>query len=351
MDSKLIIDKLCTHRKLDYQEWYYLIENRNTIDKTYIFQKAREIRQQYYSNSVYLRGLIEITNICKKDCLYCGIRCSNKEVKRYRLTKTDILECCKLGDSLGLKTFVMQGGEDHYYSDEILVDIIKDIKHHYPQCAITLSLGERSNESYQKLYNAGVDRYLLRHETADELHYSTLHPAKNTLKKRKECLQNIKEIGFQVGCGFMVGSPNQTIETLVKDFCFLQDFQPDMVGVGPFIPHHATPFRNESAGTLEDTLFYLGLIRILLPKVLLPATTALKTIDEDGFIKGMEVGCNVIMPNLTPSLQKSHYALYDNKNGTSVHEIEQISKEMNGVGFMIDQSRGDHIRLRGKEND
>ncbi len=351
MECNKLLEKLIVDRRLNKDEWLHLITHRNQIDKGYLFDVARKNAHKYYKNEIYMRGLIEVSNYCKKDCFYCGIRCSNKSVERYRLELDDILECCNIGAMLGLKTFVLQGGEDVYYSDAVLTTIIKEIKKHHPSCAITLSLGERSSESYKKLYEAGANRYLLRHETANHEHYQMLHPKTNTLKQRMECLHALKEIGFQVGCGFMVGSPNQTDQTISEDFWFLQEFQPHMVGIGPFIPHHATPFKDNQAGSVEDTLLFLALTRILLPTVLLPATTALKTMHKDGFKLGILAGANVIMPNLTPNIQKANYTLYDNKNGTSVHEIKEIQESIKDTDYMVVYSRGDHFNKRGMDNE
>ncbi|GAE88626.1 [FeFe]-hydrogenase maturation protein HydE [Acetivibrio straminisolvens JCM 21531] len=273
-----LIDKLSTGQNLSYDELYRLIEHRNEELANYLFEKARQVRILHYGHDVYMRGLIEFTNYCRNDCYYCGIRKSNCNADRYRLTKEQILECCAVGYELGFRTFVLQGGEDGYYTDNILADIVSSIKSKYPDCAITLSLGEKSYKSYKMLFEAGADRYLLRHETANAGHYSKLHPQTLSLENRKQCLYNLKEIGYQVGCGFMVGSPFQTTECIVDDLMFIKELQPHMVGIGPFIPHKDTPFADKAAGTLELTLFLLGIIRLMLPYVLLPATTALGTI-------------------------------------------------------------------------
>ncbi len=343
MEVNELINKLAQDCKLEKEQWRYLLKNKDQIDREVLYATAIQKRVQSYGYEIYLRGLIEISNYCKKDCYYCGIRKSNLEAKRYRLTVEQILDCCKRGYELGLRTFVMQGGEDGWFQDEVLCDLVREIKARYPECAITLSLGERSEESYQTLFDAGADRYLLRHETADACHYGKLHPSKLTLEERKACLKNLKKIGFQVGCGFMVGSPEQTEDTLVEDFMFLQEFQPHMVGIGPFIPHKQTPFAKENAGNVEDTLLYLSLTRLLLPKVLLPATTALRTVDGGGFELGMKAGANVIMPNLTPEEERGHYLLYNNKNGTSVEDIQNIATRMKEIGFHISKVRGDHV--------
>ena len=256
-----LIDKLETNHALSKEEFISLIDGRTRLLAEYLFEKARRIRNEHYGNDVYMRGLIEFTNYCKNDCLYCGIRRSNRNASRYRLTKDEILSCCEEGYELGFRTFVLQGGEDGHYSDEMLVDIIREIKSLYPDCALTLSIGERSRKSYQAFFDAGADRYLLRHETADPAHYGRLHPPSLSLETRKRCLADLREIGYQVGSGFMVGSPGQTSAELAEDLLYLHELQPQMVGIGPFIPHHDTPFASEPSGTAELTLFLIGLIR------------------------------------------------------------------------------------------
>lgn len=339
-----LADRLERDRILTKEEFTALIENRSDKLAEYVFEKARRIRHRIYGKDVYIRGLIEFTNYCGNDCLYCGIRRSNKNADRYRLTKEDILECCKTGHSLGFRTFVLQGGEDGFYTDDMLVDIIKAVKKIYPDCALTLSIGEKSRESYEKYFDAGADRYLLRHETADSGHYSKLHPTSLSLENRKRCLYDLKEIGYQTGSGFMVGSPFQTAECLAEDMIFLHDIQPHMVGIGPFIPHHDTPFADEKQGTLELTLFMLGLLRLMLPNVLLPATTALGTIDPNGREMGILAGANVVMPNLSPKGVRKKYLLYDNKicTGDEAAECRQcLERRMNKIGYRIAVSRGD----------
>jgi len=294
---------------------------------------------------VYIRGLIEFTNYCRNDCYYCGIRRSNREAERYRLTKEQILECCSTGYDLGFRTFVLQGGEDGYFTDDRMVDIISSIKSEYPDCAITLSIGEKSHESYKAFFDAGAERYLLRHETADPEHYRKLHPQELSLKNRKKCLQDLKKIGFQVGCGFMVGSPYQTTDCLVEDLLFIKEFSPHMVGIGPFIPHHATQFAEKPAGTLELTLFLLGIIRLMLPTVLLPATTALGTIHPRGRELGILAGANVVMPNLSPRSVRKKYMLYDNKICTGDEAAECrycLERRLESIGCRVAVSRGDH---------
>lgn len=273
--SKELIDKLNKNHILEKEEYLYLIKNRD-ISSEYLFEKARNTRNKIYGKKIYIRGLIEFTNYCKNNCLYCGIRRDNKNAERYRLSKEDILYCTNMGYNLGFRTFVLQGGEDPYYSDEIMCDIVKNIKEKHPDCAITLSLGERSFDSYKKLKEAGADRYLLRHETATKSHYEKIHPKDMCFDNRIECLNNLKKIGYQVGAGFMVGSPFQTEENLAEELIFLKKLNPEMCGIGPFVSHKDTPFKNEKNGTVELTLFMLGLIRLTLPNVLLPATTALR---------------------------------------------------------------------------
>ena len=294
-----LIEKLCENENLSYDEYLFLIQNR-LICSEYLFKNATEVREKNYGKDIYIRGLIEFTNYCKNDCFYCGIRRSNKNAERYRLDKNEILDCADLGYKLGFRTFVLQGGEDNYFTDEIMCDIVRSIKSKYSDCAITLSLGERSFESYRLLKEAGADRYLLRHETATKAHYEKLHPKEMSFENRLDCLKNLKSLGYQIGAGFMVGSPYQTEENLVNELLFLKELRPHMVGIGPFISHKDTPFKDKPSGTVNLTLFMLGLIRLTLPKVLLPATTALGTIDPLGREKGIKAGANVLMPNLSP---------------------------------------------------
>jgi len=344
-----LIDKLKETTSLTKDEYTYLIKNRTSEISEYLFAKADSTRKSIYGKDVYIRGLIEISNYCKNDCFYCGIRKSNDGVIRYRLEKNDILSCCDEGYGLGFRTFVMQGGEDDYFTDDILCDIISEIKSKYPDCAVTLSLGERSRLSYEKLFKAGADRYLLRHETANDCHYKKLHPVYLTLANRKECLFNLKDIGYQVGTGFMVGSPFQTVENLAEDMCFLKELSPHMVGIGPFIPHAATPFKNHSAGTLELTLFMLALIRLTLPNALIPATTALATLSENGRKLGLKAGANVIMPNLSPKSLRKLYSLYDGKAHTNEEAAEGLMKlkeQVKDAGYEIVINKGDYIERR-----
>ena len=344
MNSLKLLDKLFETQSLTFEEYKLLIENYNDENAEYAAKLALIKRREIYTNSVFIRGLIEISNICKNDCYYCGIRCSNKLADRYRLSKEDILSCCGNGYALGFRTFVMQGGEDPYFSDDVMCDIVKSIKELYPDCAVTLSLGERSRESYKRLFDAGADRYLLRHETADPCHYSRLHPENLTLKNRIRCLENLRDIGFQTGCGFMVGSPYQTSEHLAKDLEFIGKFKPDMCGIGPFIPHKDTPFRDFPAGSGDLTCYLLSIVRLIHPAVLLPATTALGTVEGKGREKGILAGANVVMPNLSPESTRAKYELYNNKLSTgaeSANGLETLRKNMKAIGFEIVRSRGD----------
>ncbi len=340
----LLIDKLALKHNLSCEEYELLLDERTEELMKYAAKKAIEKRKAVYGNDVYIRGLIEISNICKNDCLYCGIRHSNKNCVRYRLTEEEILSCCEEGYALGFRTFVMQGGEDPFFTDEVLCSLISKIKNRYPYCAVTLSLGERSFESYKALYDAGADRYLLRHETADPDLYKKLHPETMSLENRLECLKNLKAIGYQTGCGFMVGAPYQTNRSLALDLKFVEEFRPAMCGIGPFIPHAATPFAEFSAGTLELTLFLLSLLRLIDPTLLLPATTALGTIDPSGREKGILAGANVVMPNLSPVGVRQKYELYNNKifsGEESAQAKEALSRRMEAIGYKIVTDRGD----------
>lgn len=328
----------------DREQWREWIETTNKDLEQQLYAQARQVRETWYGKDVYIRGLIEFTNYCKNDCYYCGIRRSNHKAARYRLTAEEILACCKTGYELGFRTFVLQGGEDLFYTDLRLARMVAAIKETYPDCAVTLSVGERSRKSYEMLYGAGADRYLLRHETANDAHYGQLHPKEMSLENRKRCLWDLKEIGFQVGAGMMVGSPGQTVECILEDLEFLRELQPDMVGIGPFIPHCETPFSGRKAGTVVQTLRLLAVVRLLLPQVLLPATTALGTIEQDGRERGMLAGANVVMPNLSPSNVRDKYQLYDKKLCTGSEAAENLSylkQSMESIGYRVVCSRGD----------
>ncbi len=349
--SKELIDKLYKNKSLLVREYTELLDNfcfssesEAAFLASYAAEKAVETRKRIYGNDIFIRGLIEISNFCKNDCLYCGIRKSNKDCERYRLSKEDILYCCEQGYSLGFRTFVLQGGEDAYFTDDVLINIIKSIKSKYADCAITLSLGERSFESYEILFEAGASRYLLRHETANKAHYEKLHPEKMSFENRIRCLADLKRIGYQVGCGFMVSSPYQTNSMIANDLKFIEEFKPDMCGIGPFIPHKATPFSAFEKGTVKLTCFLLSIIRLIHPPVLLPATTALGSIDEYGREKGILSGANVVMPNLSPISVRAKYEIYDNKLSSGAEEaqaLDELKERMNKIGYKIVTDRGD----------
>ena len=341
-----LIDKLYEENSLNKNEIIYILDNINKNEVDYLCEKAVITRKKYYGNKVFMRGLIEFTNYWKNDCYYCGIRRSNNNISRYRLTLEDIMDCADLGYKLGYRTFVLQGGEDNYFTDDKIIEIIKSIKNKYKDCAITLSIGEESYDSYKKYFNAGADRYLLRHETATKEHYEKLHPSNLKLSNRINCLKNLKEIGYQVGAGLMVDSPYQSNENLAEDLIFLKDLNPEMVGIGPFIPHHDTIFKDEPTGILEKSIIILALTRLLLPSALIPATTAIGTIDPKGREAGLKAGCNVVMPNLSPINVRSKYALYDNKIciGDEAAECRKcIERRINMAGYVLDTSRGDNI--------
>lgn len=349
---KDLILKLEKENRLTKAEWMRLIDGRTTKLAEFLFERARKVRHAHYGRKVYIRGLIEFSNYCKNDCYYCGIRKSNRCLSRYRLTKEEILSCCREGYGLGFRTFVLQGGEDLWFTQERMTELIRSIRREFPDCAITLSVGEREKDEYQAYFDAGADRFLLRHETANEEHYRYLHPKELSLQHRKECLWNLRRIGYQVGSGIMVGSPAQKTEHLAEDMLFLQELQPHMVGIGPFIPHKDTPFREETAGTLELTLFLLGLVRLMLPKTLIPATTALSTIHPDGRKMGILAGANVVMPNLSPRENRKLYNLYDNKRCMGDEAAEGLAllrAEMEEIGYTVVTARGDTLMQTEKE--
>ena len=301
-------------------------------------ESADRVRRTVYGDKVYIRGLIEFTNYCRNDCLYCGIRKSNRNALRYRLTKDGILGCCDEGYRLGFRTFVMQGGEDAFFTDDTLCDIVSSIRERFPDCAITLSVGERSRESYKRLFECGANRYLLRHETADEAHYARLHPQSMSLAARKKCLFNLKEIGYQVGSGFMVGSPYQTADNLIADLRFLQELEPDMIGIGPFITHRETPFADFECGTAQLTVRLISILRLMFPYALIPSTTALGTIDPNGREMGLKAGANVVMPNLSPTDIRKLYELYENKICTGDEAAQCrgcLEKRVESAGYRI----------------
>lgn len=344
MQSKQYLDQLVKGCKLTHAQFAHLIGNRSEASSAYAQELAAKAKASVYGTKVFVRGLIEISNYCKNDCLYCGIRCSNRSCDRYRLTKDQILDCAAHGYAMGMRTFVMQGGEDPKIDDAFLCDVVRRIKAAFPDCAVTLSVGERPRESYEALRQAGADRYLLRHETANQLHYERLHPGKMSFATRMECLATLKDLGFAVGCGFMVGSPYQVNDDLASDLMFVQEFQPEMCGIGPFIPHEQTPFANEPSGSVDLTCFLLSLLRLIKPNLLLPATTALGTLSDRGWEIGLLAGANVLMPNLSPQDCRERYKLYDGKEVTGIDSRDQLCDLRNrlaAVGHELVVDRGD----------
>lgn len=340
-----LANKLIDEGLLAHDEYIELLANRDDEVREFLRSAAQEIAITNYGRDIFLRGLIEYSNTCKNDCYYCGIRRSNDNIDRYRLTPEDILQCCEIGYQIGLRTFVLQGGEDPYFTDDMMCKIIAAIKEQYPDCALTLSVGEKERESYERFYEAGADRFLLRHETADDEHYRRLHPEPLSLESRMRCLDTLKDIGFQIGAGFMVGSPGQTNETIARDFEYLKELNPHMIGIGPFIHHKDTPFKDEPDGKLELTLFCLSVLRIMFPKALLPATTALGTIDKTGREKGILAGANVIMPSLSPDNARSKYLLYEGKVGVKDKAAEGrkiLDDKLAKIGYKTATTRGDY---------
>ena len=343
-DNIKLIDKLKKENTLSGDEWFSLLTSFTEEDRLYAAKAAREVTDSIYGKDIYIRGIVEFSNICKNDCYYCGLRAGNSNLERYRLSEDEIYECCKEGYEYGFRTFVLQSGEDLHYDTETICRIISRIKNDYPECAITLSIGEKSYEEYKAYKEAGADRYLLRHETANKAHYERLHPENMSWDNRIRCLHDLKELGFQTGCGIMIGSPYQTTECIVDDMLFMADFKPEMIGLGPFLPHSDTPFKDEPKGSYELTLFLISLCRLMLPHALIPATTALGTIKPLGREEGVQAGANVIMPNLSPVAVRKKYMLYDNKicTGDSSSECRGcIEKRMEAIGYNVIISRGD----------
>lgn len=344
---KELIDKLERCHTLSRDEFQQVL----SCDDEYLFERARLTAHKVYGNAVFVRGLIEISNYCKNNCYYCGLRADNVKAQRYRLKKKDILACCNNGYVLGFRSFVLQSGEDPCYSDAVLDDIISEIKKLFPDCALTLSLGERSYLSYERLFNAGADRYLLRHETANEQHYEMLHPDTMSCAIRKQCLYDLKKIGYQTGCGIMVGSPGQTPDHIIDDLIFIKELQPHMAGIGPFIPHSDTPFKHHEAGSIQLTLNILAILRLMQPSLLIPATTALNTLDVNGREKGILAGANVIMPNLSPAQARKKYMPYDNKISTgneAAESIAELQSSLARIGYEILMSRGDYLEMKNE---
>ncbi len=342
---KELVDKLKKKQCLEKDEWIKLIINKDKKMLDYIMSCAKEQSAKVYGNKVYIRALIEISNYCKNNCFYCGIRKANKNANRYRLDENQIIYCCDEAYRHGFRTFVLQSGEDEYFTDSYICELIRKVKDKYPDCALTLSVGEKQKRSYQRYFQAGADRYLLRHESADCEHYRKLHPPGMELANRIDCLNNLKEIGYQTGCGFMVGSPFQTAENLAEDMMFISSFKPHMVGIGPFIPHKDTPFRAYEAGSAKLTLLMLALVRLTVPNALIPATTALRSIEVKAYVKGILAGANVVMLNFSPEHVKSKYSLYDNKicsNSNSLEELETLKEELEEIGYEVSTDVGNY---------
>ena len=343
---KTIVDKLCHTHTLNAEEYRSLLLCQDTEANAYLQQKAQQTTLARFGNAVFIRGLIEISNRCRNNCLYCGIRKSNTMVSRYALSRETILSCCREGYALGFRTFVLQGGEDVSQTDDWVTETVACIRQEFPDCAITLSLGEKSKEAYQRFFDAGATRYLLRHETFNEAHYQNLHPSEMSRDHRLLCLRWLKIIGYQTGTGIMVGSPEQTIEHLVEDIQFIEHFQPEMIGIGPFIPHADTPFANEPAGSIELTLKLLSIFRLMHPSALIPATTALSSLSPYGRERGILAGANVVMPNLSPSSVREKYTLYNHKaafGSEAAEGLKLLEERLNKIGYTISYSRGDHV--------
>ena len=340
-----IIDNLADGNGLSKEEWMCLLTSLDFEERQYLHDKAVAVAKEHYGNGVFVRALIEISSYCKNNCYYCGIRCSNTNAQRYRLSKEEILNCCGVAASFGFNTFVLQGGEDPKQTPEWIVDVVKSIRDLYPDKAITLSVGECTEEEYKAFKDAGANRFLLRHETRNDAHYSHLHPSNMSAKNRRECLFTLKKLGFQTGSGMMIGSPGQTDEHLYEDIKFLEELNPHMIGIGPFVPASTTPFEKESRGSVEKTILMLSLLRLRFPKVLLPATTALATLCQDGMERAILAGANVVMPNVSPLEQRKKYSIYDNKKSTgaeSAQQLSQLEQRLNAIGYHIDYTRGDY---------
>lgn len=344
--KRWILNKLREERTLTPEEFRQLLTECDAETLHAINEQAREVSLRHFGNKIYIRGLIEVSNCCRNNCFYCGIRKGNTQVERYRLSEESILDCCEQGYELGFRTFVLQGGEDPAFTDERIESVVSAIRQKYPDCAITLSLGEKSREAYERFFRAGANRYLLRHETYDESHYRQLHPAEMSCRHRLQCLRDLKEIGYQTGTGIMVGSPQQTVEHLIQDILFIGELRPEMIGIGPFLPHQDTPFAGCPAGTMEQSLLLLSIFRLMHPQALIPATTALATLSPDGRERGILAGANVVMPNLSPREERKKYTLYNNKaslGAESAEGIRILARQLKEIGYEISFSRGDFL--------
>ena len=340
-----LIDKLHQKHTLTAEEYRSLLLCEDTTTNVYLQKKAQQTTIDRFGNAVFIRGLIEISNRCRNNCLYCGIRKGNTMVSRYALSRETILSCCREGHALGFRTFVLQGGEDVSQTDDWVTETVSAVRKEFPDCAITLSLGEKSKEAYQRFFEAGANRYLLRHETFNETHYQELHPSEMSRNHRLRCLEWLKEIGYQTGTGIMVGSPRQTIDHLVEDLLFIERFHPEMIGIGPFIPHAETPFANKPAGSIKLTLKLLSILRLMHPSALIPATTALASLSSDGRERGILAGANVVMPNLSPSSVREKYSLYNQKaafGSEAAEGLKLLEEQLNKIGYTISNERGDY---------
>ena len=341
------IDKLRQERTLSPEELRQLLTGCDAETLRYINKQAQEVALRHFGNKIYIRGLIEVSNCCRNNCYYCGIRKGNPNIERYRLNLESILDCCRQGYKLGFRTFVLQGGEDPALTDDRIEMTVARIRQNYPDCAITLSLGEKSRDAYERFFRAGANRYLLRHETHNESHYRQLHPAEMSGKQRLQCLADLKDIGYQTGTGIMVGSPGQTVEHIIEDILFIEKLQPEMIGIGPFLPHHDTPFAQSPSGTVERTILLLSIFRLMHPSALIPATTALATLIPDGRERGILAGANVVMPNLSPREERRKYELYNDKaslGAESAEGLATLQKQLNTIGYEISTERGDFKR-------
>lgn len=338
------VEQLKEEQNLPAEGFKELLTCRDADARTYLHRLAREVALSRFGNKIYIRGLIEISNCCRNNCYYCGIRKGNPNVERYRLNREAILDCCAEGYGLGFRTFVLQGGEDRMQTADWIVETVAAIRQRFPDCAITLSLGEHTISEYKRFFKAGANRYLLRHETYDPEHYRLLHPDDMSPEHRLKCLESLKETGFQTGTGIMVGSPGQTVKHLVEDISFIARLRPEMIGIGPFIPHHDTPFANAPAGSMEQTLTLISIFRLMHPKALIPATTALATLAADGRERGILAGANVVMPNLSPGNERKKYELYNNKASLGAEAAEGLTllrKQLQTIGYEVSTERGD----------
>ncbi len=352
MKNKDLITAVSNGENLSIESWQQLIENWKSVDLEWLHSIAREVQYKYFGNKIYIRGLIELTNYCKNNCLYCGIRAGNSKVERYRLSLEDVVASCEKAYTAGFRTFVIQGGEDPFFSSDKICNMLREIKKRFPNVAITLSLGERDREDYKLFKEAGADRYLLRHETALKEHYDFLHEKSQSFEKRMDCISELKKNAYQTGVGFMVGSPKQTSLSLAYDMDFIYNLKPEMVGIGPFLPHRETPFKDEEKGDLQKTLFFISIIRLMLPMAMLPATTALATLSPDGRSRGILAGANVIMPNISPPDIRDCYQLYDNKANKGLEAVEgllELQEDMKKIGYEIIMVRGDFGDVDVKE--